>query len=329
MELRTTRLPGCILPIETPIYAQALRNLPPQISQFMRHLLTFLSICFQVWITYQMSWDERTNGYITRTSRANRQHPFLQLPAELRNLIWEYVFAPQFHPDEPFSVPALDQKSGNEQCAKYLAECTVDLYPPRKGVYPSYSIVLLSRNVYEETLAMYNAAVDRYYGEIPHRLKSWVVFPGHTVSPAAYAKLAATRDVDLAKISTLIIDARSVDNKPEMLFTNGAWRASWKGAGMPNNRLVRRHVVLYEPSRSSALSKALMQQGLNTTEYLQRGKKCYRDIKFDCPMDAVMLPYETNDENLRPVRAAARSMRLTKMSLEAILYIQCYMCGRY
>ena len=103
---------------------------------------------YDVWINYRLAWDQRRNGRLTRASIANRQQPLLRLPAELRILIWEYVLAPQFYPDEPLSIRALDRVSDGEACAQYLAERTVDLYPPRKGAYPSHAIVLISRSIY-------------------------------------------------------------------------------------------------------------------------------------------------------------------------------------
>lgn len=286
--------------------------------------------CYDGWIAYRLAWDERLGGRITKASTANREHPLLRLPPELRTAIWDYVLEPQFDPDSRLSVEALDKIVDPERRAQYLAGRTVDLFPPRTGVYPHHSILLISRNLYAETLAMYNAAVLRYYESIPIHLKSNSNLP-NMISSTASRKIASMSDVNLSKIKTLVIDNRTSWRAPEMLFTDGAWRVCWRMGYGSQTHFESRRVIFFEPSKATAIANALVSiewSAWPNLDYVRKGSGSHRGKTYAGSMEAIVLENASSDDLMR-FRAAAESDKLTKSLLLSVLEFQRFMRERF
>lgn len=272
--------------------------------------------CYDLWIPYRLAWDNLLGGHITQASTANRNHPLLRVPPELRTAILDYVLEPQFEPDDSFSIKDLDKMANRQEYHRYLAERTVDLFPPRKGVYPYSSIKLISWNLFEETQAMCAAAVEHYYVNTPLRLKHWEHWQG-VISATASHKIASIQEADLRKVKSLIVDTDRSCYRPEMLFTNGAWLATLRTPSRQRNG--RQWIFFVELANVSAILSVIRK--LKIQEYEEVPIDRVR-AKYKCGFEAFMFPGDTDREVLGAVASAAGSRELTKRVLMAVLYFQ-------
>lgn len=276
--------------------------------------------CYDIWIPSRLAWENRFGSRITQASATNRNHPLLRLPPEIRTAIWDFFLAPRFFPESPFSIDGLNEIASRQEYQWYLAARTIELYPPRKGVYPYSTIKLISRNLFEETQAMYNAAVEHYYTSMPLRLKSWDT--GYQkISREALQKIDAVRESDLNRIKLLVVDVGDEWLRPEMIFTDGIWRATWPNNFAPK---IKRRVIFFERSKASAIPEIVTKHKFPAYEHLE---KHHGIGNYKCAVEALVLPNDTDRAVLETVSLAAGSRELTKDVLKAVLYFQTYMWG--
>jgi hypothetical protein len=263
-------------------------------------------------IEYQLKRDQRRFGPISQANVHNQHNcPLLNLPAELRNAIWELAILPYY-----------DTK---KHVFTHIYDRSLDVYPDR-------SVLAASRSIRTETQAIYDHAVARFWAESSLRLTR--LFPS---SPWDKPRTHVIPHIDwlnensLGKVTSLVLPSEQVVSfphpyhSPTLTFHNGTWCGRWQRR--PSLASVEtRYVVLFE-KKERGVMKSLVKDVQH--ERLQNNVVDGDGGPYDSPLEALMFPENTDKEVLRAVQRVACSEKLTKRILKAMVYFQWYTCDRY
>lgn len=269
-------------------------------------------------IKWQLAQDALRGGLLASLNLQNQQNRLLSLPAEVRNTVWELAILPSRDPNPVAS-------HGSYVC----------IFDRSTEVYPGASVLLISRDIYRETLQMYAHFVSRYWMDWSFHLEV-ESYTNEELSVEHWihrmrAKVESLKDANLKSVKRLRMAtpgswlAPQEEDVPEFIYDHGTWHGLWISR---RGRVTKHFIVpikgeLRTGKRLKIVLKDVPWQMIRLT-WISHGTSM-----TDNDMDAILLPGSTDGELLQTLNAIAGPVQVTRKILRVMLWLQWTTRGRH